>query len=194
VSRARAALEGATGLEKELEGRRLVALGNLDLQASPARAVELYERAALVLRDAHDAANEAVAVADLGIAALGEGALDLAAERLERALALARDAGDARNEARILTKIGHVQLLERDSRRACATLEEAMARLADVGDPRVEAEVLRRLARAYLELGDPEKAEGDALRAAEIARAVRDEPGAREAEAVAREARKEMGE
>ena len=93
-----------------------------------------------------------------------------------------------RAEARILSKLGRVQLLQRDSRRACATLEEALERVADAADPRVEGEVLRRLARAYLELGDPEKAEGDARRAAAIARAVGDAEGSHEAEEIVAEA------
>jgi tetratricopeptide (TPR) repeat protein len=82
-----------------------------------------------------------------------------------------------------------LHLLRRDSRRACAVLEEALTRAADAGDPRAEGEILRRLARAYLELGDPEKAEQDARRAASIERAMGDEPAALEAEDIARDAR-----
>jgi tetratricopeptide (TPR) repeat protein len=178
--------------DPEVEGRRLVALGNLALEEQPEVAVQRYEQARTLLRAAGDVANEAVAVANLGVASMAEGALDPAASLLEEALALARDADDARTEARILSKLGRVQLLQRDSRRACTTLEEALERLAGVGDRRVEGEVLRRLARAYLELGDPEKAEGDARRAAVMARAVGDEAGAGEADAIAREASEAM--
>jgi tetratricopeptide (TPR) repeat protein len=179
--------------EPEVEGRRLVALGNLALEGRREVAVQRYEQARVLLRAAGDVANEAVAVANLGVASMAEGALEAAASLLEQALSLARSAGDARTEARILSKLGRVQLLQRDSRHACATLEEALECLSDVGDPRVEGEVLRRLARAYLELGDPEKAEGDARRAAGIARSVGDEPGVREAEEIAREAGEAMG-
>lgn len=181
-----------TGLP-ELEGRRLVALGNLELEANPEGAVARYEQARPLLHAAGDLANEAVAVANLGVASMAKGALEGAAALLEEALALARSAGDVRTEARILSKLGRVQLLQRDSRRACATLEEALERAIDAGDPRVEGEVLRRLASAYLELGDPEKAEGDARRAAAIARAAGDEEGAGEAEDIARQARDAMG-
>jgi tetratricopeptide (TPR) repeat protein len=174
--------------EPEIEGRRLVAQGNLALEEKRDVAVARYEQARTLLRAAGDVANEAVAVANLGVASMAEGALDVAASLLAEALSLARSAGDARTEARILSKLGRVQLLQRDSRHACTTLEEALECLADVGDPRVEGEVLRRLARAYLELGDPEKAEGDARRAAEIARSVGDGAGAHEAEEIAREA------
>jgi tetratricopeptide (TPR) repeat protein len=178
--------------EPEVEGRRLVALGNLALETRREVAVQRYEQARTLLRAAGDVANEAVAVANLGVASMAEGALEAAAVLLEQALSLARSAGDARTEARILSKLGRVQLLQRDSRHACATLEEALDCLLDVGDPRVEGEVLRRLASAYLELGDPEKAEGDARRAAGIARSVGDEAGAREAEEIAREAGEAM--
>ncbi|HEY3817050.1 MAG TPA: hypothetical protein VGL81_07765 [Polyangiaceae bacterium] len=178
--------------EPEVEGRRLVALGNLALEERCEVAVARYVQARTLLRAVGDVANEAVAVANLGVASMAEGALEAAASLLEEALSLARSAGDARTEARILSKLGRVQLLQRDSRRACATLEEALECLADVGDPRVESEVLRRLARAYLELGDPEKAEGDAARAAHIARSAGDEAGAREAEEIAREAGEAM--
>ncbi|HEY5241088.1 MAG TPA: hypothetical protein VIJ22_06470 [Polyangiaceae bacterium] len=178
--------------EPEVEGRRLVALGNLALDGKREVAVQRYVEARTLLHAAGDVANEAVAVANLGVASMAEGALEPAASLLEEALQLARSAGDARTEARILSKLGRVQLLQRDSRHACATLEEALECLSDVGDPRVEGEVLRRLARAYLELGDPEKAEGDAERAAGIARSVGDEAGAREAEEIAREAGEAM--
>jgi tetratricopeptide (TPR) repeat protein len=176
----------------ELEGRRLVALGNLELDASHEHAVARYEQARALLHAAGDLANEAVAVANLGVASMARGALDAAASLLEEALGLARSAGDVRAEARILSKLGRVQLLQRDSRRACATLEEALERAIDAGDPRVESEVLRRLASAYLELGDPEKAEGDARRAAAIARAAGDDEGAGEAEEIAAQARDAM--
>jgi len=179
----------------ELEGRRLVALGNLELATSPVAAVARYQQARELLRGAGDLVNEAVAVANLGVEAMGRvggSGLAIAAERLDEALALAQGAGDARTEARILSKIGHVQLLQRDSRRACATLEEALERVGDAGDPRVEAEVLRRLASAYLELGDPEKAEGDARRAVALARGVGDAEGAAEGEAIARAALDEL--
>jgi tetratricopeptide (TPR) repeat protein len=175
-----------------IEGRRLVALGNLALDEDRAAAVRRFEQARDVLHGVGDLANEAVAVANLGVAAMAEGQLESAASTLEQALALARSAGDSRTEGRILSKIGRVQLLRRDSRRACATLEEALERVSDAADPRVEGEVLRRLARAYLELGDPEKAEGDARRGAAIARATGDDEGAREADEIAREAREAL--
>jgi tetratricopeptide (TPR) repeat protein len=177
----------------EVEGRRLIALGNLELETDPAAATHRYEQACSLLRDAGDLANQAVAVANLGVAAMRDGTLDSAAALFDEALALARGAGDARTESRVLSKLGRVQLLQRDSRRACATLEEALERLSDVADPRVESEVLRRLARAYIELGDPEKAEGDARRAAGIAQALGDEAGVQEAEEISRDAREAMG-
>jgi tetratricopeptide (TPR) repeat protein len=176
----------------EVEGRRLVALANLLLDESRERAVDLYERGRALLHDAHDGANEAVALANLGVAFMADGALGDAATRLEEALAVARDAGDTLVEARVLSKLGRVRLLERDSRRACVVLEEALVLLRGAGDARGEHEALRRLARAYLELGDPEKAEGDARRAAQIARVIGDEESAREADALAAEARAEM--
>jgi tetratricopeptide (TPR) repeat protein len=181
----------ATG-NPEVEGRRLVALGNLELDGDRASAVARFEQGRDLLHQAGDLANEAVAVANLGVAAMAAGELESAASTLDQALALARSAGDARTEARILSKLGLVQLLRRDSRRACATLEEALERVGDAADPRIEGEVLRRLARAYLELGDPEKAEGDARRAASIARAAGEEDAAREADEIAREAREAM--
>lgn len=177
-----------------LEGRRLVALGNLGIEAQRDAAVQRYEQARVVLHGAGDLANEAVAVANLGVAAMAEGEHEKAAELLGEALGLARGAGDVRTEARILSKLGRVQLLRRDSRRACATLEEALERAVSAADPRVESEVLRRLARAYIELGDPEKAEGDARRAAQIAQDTGDAAGVREAREIAAEARAAMEE
>jgi tetratricopeptide (TPR) repeat protein len=173
----------------ELEGRRLIALGNLLLDADRTLAMRSYEQAARILGAARDTPNIAVALANMGLVAMTDGSFDQAEERLEEAMDVARRAGDARNEALILSKLGRLHLLLHDSRKACATLEEALARAADAGDRRLQGEVLRRLARAYLELGDPEKAEQDAARAAAIAAAMKDEEGARDADEIAREAR-----
>jgi tetratricopeptide (TPR) repeat protein len=173
----------------ELEGRRLIALGNLHLEDDRAAATAAYEQAARLLGGARDTSNIAVALADLGLVAMSDGALDDAEARFDEALDVARRAGDARVEARVLSKLGRLHLLRRDSRRACAVLEEALIRASDAGDPRAEGEVLRRLARAYLQLGDPEKAEQDAVRAASIERAMGDEDAALEADAIAGEAR-----
>jgi tetratricopeptide (TPR) repeat protein len=181
--------ETFTGDAAELEGRRLIVLGNLRVDVDRAAAQRAYERAASLLGGARDTSNVAVALADLGLLAMSDGALDQAESRLDEALDVARRAGDSRVEARVLAKLGRLHLLRRDSRRACAVLEEALTRAADAGDPRAEGEILRRLARAYLELGDPEKAEQDAMRAASIERTMGDEQGALEADDIAREAR-----
>ncbi len=173
----------------ELEGRRLIALGNLCIDVDRGAAQGAYEQAARLLGGARDTSNVAVALADLGLLAMSDGKLDQAEGKLDEALDVAHRAGDARVEAQVLSKLGRLHLLRRDSRRACAVLEEALTRAADAGDPRAEGEILRRLARAYLELGDPEKAEQDARRAASIERAMGDEPAALEAEDIARDAR-----
>jgi tetratricopeptide (TPR) repeat protein len=177
----------------EIEGRRLIVLGNLQLDVDQDAASRSYAEAARLLGGVRDTSNVAVALADMGLVAMANGALDDAEERLDEALGVARRAGDARIEARVLSKLGRLHLLRRDSRRACSTLEEALARASDAGDRRAEGEVLCRLARAYLELGDPERAELDARRAAAIDREMGDEDGAREADEIAREAR-ESGE
>jgi len=181
--------ETFTGDAAELEGRRLIVLGNLRIDVDRAAAQLAYERAASLLGGARDTSNVAVALADLGLLAMSDGALDQAESRFDEALDVARRAGDSRVEARVLAKLGRLHLLRRDSRRACAVLEEALTRAVDACDPRAEGEVLRRLARAYLELGDPEKAEQDAVRAASIERAMGDEQAALEADDIARDAR-----
>jgi tetratricopeptide (TPR) repeat protein len=172
----------------ELEGRRLIALGNLRVDVDRPAAQKAYEKAASLLGGARDTSNVAVALADLGLVAMSDGALDQAEARFDEALDVAHRAGDARVEARVLSKLGRLHLLRRDSRRACAVLEEALTCAEGAGDPRAEGEILRRLARAYLELGDPEKAEQDARRAASIERAMGDEQAALEADDIARDA------
>ena len=162
VPRAEALLE-ATFEDPGLEGRRLLLLGALH------GSNDLLSRAAERLAAAGDRANEAVAIADLGVLEMKDD-LEAAEMRLRTALGILREIGDDRNEARVLAKLGAVHLAARDSRQACEHFEDALAIFRDLGDRHGEADILRRLARAYLELGDPEKALLDSQRAIALAR------------------------
>ena len=174
----------------ELEGRRLIALGNLRVDVDRRAAQAAYERAASLLGGARDTSNVAVALADLGLVAMSDGALDQAESRLDEALDIAHRAGDARVEARVLSKLGRLHLLRRDSRRACAVLEEALTSAESAGDPRAEGEILRGAWRgptsSWATPRRPSRMRG---RAAAIERENGDEPAALEADDIAREAR-----
>jgi tetratricopeptide (TPR) repeat protein len=190
--RARAEALFAQPVGPELEGRRLIGLGNLHLQDDRPRAVASFQQASELLAQSGDRANHAVALADLGVAALADGDFEEAEARLSTAVHVFREIGDERNEARALSKLGSVHLAQRDSRAACDHFEAALAIFRNLGDAHGEGEVLRRLARAYLELGDPEKARDDSERAISIAKDLGDEAGAGEAEALSERARKEL--
>jgi tetratricopeptide (TPR) repeat protein len=186
ASKAEAILERACD-DPGLEGRRLLLLGAL--RASR----DLLAHAVSTLHAAGDRANEAVAVADLGVLEMKDD-LEAAESHLTAARAILREIGDDRNEARVLCKLGAVHLAARDSRQACEHFEDALAIFRDLGDRHGEADVLRRLARAYLELGDPEKALLDSQRAIALSNDMGDRGGKDEAEALSSRARIELDE
>ena len=177
----------------ELEPRRLVCEGNMMLARDPRGAASRYEAAVQLARATGDQASVGVALANVGVAAMHEGALDAAERPLLDSLAAFREAGDERNEARVLAKLGGVHLARRDSRRACEPLEDALALFRHLGDARGEARARAELARAYLEMGDPEKAKDDAEGAMAIAHEIGDEDTAKDARALLDEARRVLG-
>ncbi len=173
--------------EPAIAARAQLCFANTEPNARDARWA--YDEAREVFIAAGDVANEAVATANLGVAALDEGDASGAVELLDAALDLARSSADDRVIARVLSTLGAACVARRDSRRACELLEEALVLLRAVGDRRGELDALERVAEAYLNVGDPEKAERDAERAIAIARELALDAGdAANAERVRREA------
>jgi len=193
--RARAALNDAEAMAREGARRDSLSVlvatarGNLALGESAALAKGAYEEALEAARASGDKRNEAVALADLGIAELALGEATSALTRLEEARAILRDGGDERSEARSLLHLGRAHAALYDVRAAAACFEEALELVRGQGDRRGEARVLCHVARAYLDAGDAEKAREDALRALMLARASEDERLIARAEAVLAEAR-----
>lgn len=138
-------------------------------EARPSDARVAYESSRDVFLASGDVANEAVATANLGVVQLDEGDANGAVETLEAALDRARASADDRVIARVLSTLGAASVARRDSRHACELLEEALVLLRAVGDRRGELDAVQRIAEAYLNVGDPEKAERDAERAIAIA-------------------------
>jgi tetratricopeptide (TPR) repeat protein len=192
---ARRALEVAE--EMAAEGSRgpafaalvAVARGNLVLGEDPERAMAAYEEALAASVACGDRRNEAIALADLGVALLARGDAEGALTRLEAARAIVGEVGDERSEARCLMHLGRAHAALFDARTAAACFEEALLLVRDQGDRRGEARMLCHVARVYLDVGDAEKSREDATRALSLARATGDERLVARAEAALAEAR-----
>ncbi len=176
----------------ELEARRRMALANVRRARDRAAAATEYEESGALFAKMGDRANEALAIANLGVVALASGDVDEATARLEDALSTLRERGDDRSEAEVRTRLGGAFLAQRDSRRASECFEEALVAFRHLADSRGECAALRHVARAYLNLGDAEKARDDAERAVTLSRALRDEDAEREATALRDEALAEL--
>jgi tetratricopeptide (TPR) repeat protein len=150
------------------------AKGNLALRSDLDAAVAAYEPAHLAFRGASDKRNEAVVIADLGVAALAAGDAERAIEHLELARTMLRDVGDDRSESRVVAHLGRAHAALRDSRSANEYFDEALEMTRAIGDRRGESRILSHLAQVYLNVGDPEKALEDATRALAIAEDVGD--------------------
>lgn len=170
ATRAKGALEDATKRASTPPAHAAVTRGNLGLREDATRALAEYESAIATARAADDTRNEAVALADLGVAQLALGNADDALGNLEAARAILRDVGDERGEARTLAHVGRAHAALFDARTAAACFEEALDLVRDQGDVRGEARVRCHLARAYVEIGDAEKARDDAAQALVLAR------------------------
>jgi tetratricopeptide (TPR) repeat protein len=175
MPRARAALEDAARRGSTSPASLSVTRGNLALQGDPEAAKRAYEEAAAAARAAGDARNEAVAIANLGVAELALGDAEAALGHLETARAALSEAGDERGEARCVVQLGRTHAALYDAHAAAACFEEALEMARAQADVRGEARVLCHLARAYLETGDAEKAREDATRALGLAKTVGDE-------------------
>lgn len=169
------------GVDGEFEALLALARANVAMRSDVARAIPSYQEAIAQFRLQADKRNEAVAIADLGVAYLALGEAEKALELLELAWVTLREVGDDRGEARCLTHIGRAHAALRDSRTAIASFEEALARVRALGDRRGEARILCHLARVVLAIGDAEKAAEDASRSLAMARDVADERTAEQA-------------
>ncbi len=175
AARARGALDDAIKRASTPPAHAAVTRGNLGLREDATRALHEYEEAITGARATGDKRNEAVALADLGVAQLALGLADDALANLETARAILRDVGDERGEARTLAHVGRAHAALFDARTAAACFEEALDLVRDQGDVRGEARVRCHLARAYVEIGDAEKAREDAAQALVLARKSGDE-------------------
>jgi tetratricopeptide (TPR) repeat protein len=170
ATRAKSALDDATKRASTPPAHIAVTRGNLGLRHDAKRALGEYENAIAAAHATGDKRNEAVALADRGVAELALGDADEALTHLETARAILRDAGDERGEARTLAHVGRTHAALFDARTAAACFEEALDLVRDQGDVRGEARVRCHLARAYLEIGDAEKAREDAAQGLVLAR------------------------
>ncbi len=164
------------------------ARGNLALGEDASLAKIAYEEALASARASGDRRNEAVALADLGIAelALGEAAAALA--HLEDARGILRDSGDERGEARSLLHLGRAHAALFDARAAAACFEEALELVRAHGDRTGRRGCSATSLGPIWTRGTREKAREDALRAVTLARASEDERLVARAERVLAEA------
>jgi tetratricopeptide (TPR) repeat protein len=179
----------ASSSDRSFEAQAATARGNLELRVDAGKARASYEEAVSAATVSGDKRNEAVALADLGIALLALGEAEAGLTQLEAARTLASEVGDERSEARCLMHLGRAHAALYDSRAAAQCFEEALELVRGQGDRRGEARVLFHVAKTYLDAGDAEKAREDALRALVLARSVGDEGLVARAEEALAEAR-----
>jgi CHAT domain-containing protein/Tfp pilus assembly protein PilF len=168
AERARLYLTRALALRRAVEDRRgeIVTLNNLGWlerkSGAPGRAIPLHRQALAVVLAIHDARNEGLTRSLLGEAqgAAGQGAEALA--ELDRALALQRRTGDRSGQALTLRRQGELLAAGGKAAQALPLFAEALAAAHAVGDRVAEALTLAAQARALRDLGELDRAAGDA--------------------------------
>ncbi|NNE44845.1 MAG: tetratricopeptide repeat protein, partial [Gemmatimonadetes bacterium] len=159
----------------------LLSMGEEFAGRDPVRAMECFQEAAELARDAQDSAAEAAALRQLGTAAASRGETARAEESLQRALGLARDSGEDLEVAGCLNALAFLRSRQGDPDDALVWLRESLGRTTDAPrDPAVaavRAETLENLGALYRDKGDPQQALVYYQEALEIRRVAGDEAG-----------------
>lgn len=118
------------------------------------RALELFEQALPLEREAHNQRGEATALSGLGVLYYSMGRVPEALDNLERALALYRATHDLRDEAYTLTSMGAAYYSVDDYSRARGYFEEAEGKWEECGERSGESANLHNLASTLERMGE----------------------------------------
>jgi tetratricopeptide (TPR) repeat protein len=130
----------------------------LDTCGHYSEAIIMHGHAQTAARLSGEAAAEATALSNLGVAAWRQGRFGSAVASLEQALALFREMGQRTGEARALNNLGDVAWRRGDWARASDRHERALALFRQLGDRFGEADALASLGSVYERLGEDQRA------------------------------------
>ncbi|MBQ1026649.1 tetratricopeptide repeat protein [Micromonospora sp. C95] len=141
------------------------------------RALDSYERALHLYREADDRAGEAVTLTNIGSVYDGLGDWQQALTYYQQALPTLQEVGDRANEAATLTNIGAVYHALGDWQQALTYHQQALPTLQEADDRTSEAATLNNIGAVYHALGDRQQALTYYQRALFIRRDVGDRAG-----------------
>ncbi|TCB90460.1 tetratricopeptide repeat protein, partial [Micromonospora zingiberis] len=124
----------------------------------PRPALDSFEQALRLYREADDLGNEAATLTNIGRVYDGLGDRQRALAYYGQALPIRREVGDRAGEAATLTNIGRVYDGLGDRQRALAYYGQALPMMREVGDRAGEAATLTNIGRVYDGLGDRQRA------------------------------------
>ncbi|MBP7865515.1 MAG: tetratricopeptide repeat protein [Acidobacteria bacterium] len=126
--------------------------------AEKERALDAFEKALVIWREAGDRAGEARALRRAAEAKRASGMPEAALALIDQALAVSREAGDRSGEAQALCDRAEVFYFRGDRSQALALLEEALPLWRAAGDKAGEARTLGNVANIWNRIGEREKA------------------------------------
>ncbi|MFD1081807.1 tetratricopeptide repeat protein [Micromonospora andamanensis] len=141
------------------------------------QALDSYERALRLYREADDRAGEAVTLTNIGRVYDGLGDRQRALTYYQQALPILQEVGDRANEAATLTNVGAVYHALGDWQQALTYHQQALPTLQEMGDRASEATTLNNIGAVYHAVGDWQQALTYYQRALPIRREVGDLAG-----------------
>jgi predicted ATPase/Tfp pilus assembly protein PilF len=140
-----------------------LALGNLAAvlleHGRHAEAVESFERALVIYREAGLRRAEARALGNLGVLLKGRGQIAEASDHYERSLLIAREVGDRQHEGRVLGNLGTIHQMQGRPQEARRHYEASLAIARALGDRLAEASLRNNLGVLHQELGQLREAQ-----------------------------------
>jgi tetratricopeptide (TPR) repeat protein len=134
--------------------------GNYRYLGQFTEAIDLFEQALVIAREAGGRENEAAHLANLGTSYFDLGQFPRAIGLYEQALAIAQETGDRQGEATTLGNLGNSYANLGQTARAIDLYEQALAVHRKTGDRADEADDLGNLGKSYADLGQTARAIG----------------------------------
>ena len=152
-------VDRTAGAPPTLRAKALNVAGNLARSRGEyIAAIERYEQALALRREAQDPRGIAIALNNLGVAAKDQGDYSRAREFLEESLAIKRGQGEQRGIAVTLNNLGLTAKAQGDFAMATRYFDESFDLFRDLGDSWGQALILNNIATLAFATGDHERA------------------------------------